>query len=196
MRNVFNNLMIFLCVADLMVIISSLSYSFQHLHPLLEDVTEPLLQLSDCLSHVSVTVSVFMTISITLERYFAVCSPLTYQVLVKVNLFIFDIYNINEFSNFPWVIRYLRFIIFFHLIQTKNMLRLVSWNVGNTRFSAPTSVQVFNKDWEYEFIWINFSCYCLHSPQHSQDCEPWKSSVPSGSYNHYLWDYLIKINEF
>ena len=83
MRNVFNNLMIFLCVADLMVIISSLSYSFQHLHPLLEDVTEPLLQLSDCLSHVSVTISVFMTISITLERYFAVCSPLTYQVLEK-----------------------------------------------------------------------------------------------------------------
>ena len=83
MRNVFNNLMIFLCVADLMVIISSLSYSFQHLHPLLQSVTEPLLQLSDCLSHVSVTISVFMTISITLERYFAVCSPLTYQVLEK-----------------------------------------------------------------------------------------------------------------
>ena len=192
MRNVFNNLMIFLCVADLMVIISSLSYSFQHLHPLLEDVTEPLLQLSDCLSHVSVTVSVFMTISITLERYFAVCSPLTYQVLVKVNLFIFDIYNIKEFSNFPWVIRYLRS----YSSYSKYMLRLVLWNEGNTRFSAPTSVQVFNKDWEYEFIWINCSCYCLHSPQHSQDCEPWKSSVPSGSYIHYLWDHLIKINKF
>ena len=79
MRNVFNNLMIVLCVADLLVIISSLPYSLKHLN-LFRSIVDPLLHLSDCLSHVAVSISVFMTICITLERHFAVCSPLTYQV--------------------------------------------------------------------------------------------------------------------
>ena len=72
--------MIALCIADILVIISSLSYSLKHLHPMFSSMVDPLLHLSDCLSHVAVSISVFMTICITLERYFAVCSPLTYQV--------------------------------------------------------------------------------------------------------------------
>ena len=80
MRNVFNHLMIFLCTADILVILSAMAMSLQNLHPKLISVMEPLISYSDCVSHVSITASVFFTISITIERYIAVCSPLTYQV--------------------------------------------------------------------------------------------------------------------
>ena len=80
MSNVFNHLMIFLCTADILVIISSMAISLQNLHPKLISVLDPLISYSDCVSHVSITASVFFTISITIERYIAVCSPLTYQV--------------------------------------------------------------------------------------------------------------------
>ena len=81
MRNVFNHLMMFLCTADLLVIISAMALSLQNLHPQLIGVLDPFISYSDCVSHVSITASVFFTISITIERYIAVCSPLTYQVV-------------------------------------------------------------------------------------------------------------------
>ena len=81
MSNVFNHLMMFLCTADILVIISAMAMSLQNLHPKLVSVMDPLISYSDCVSHVSITASVFLTISITIERYIAVCSPLTYQVL-------------------------------------------------------------------------------------------------------------------
>ena len=82
MSNVFNHLMIFLCTADILVIISAMANSLQNLHPKLISVMDPLISYSDCVSHVSITASVFFTISITIERYIAVCSPLTYQARV------------------------------------------------------------------------------------------------------------------
>ena len=89
MSNVFNHLMIFLCSADILVIISAMANSLQNLHPKLISVMEPLISYSDCVSHVSITASVFFTISITIERYIAVCSPLTYQVQVRASKTIF-----------------------------------------------------------------------------------------------------------
>ena len=39
---------------------------------------------SDGLCHISITASVFLTVAITVERYYAVCSPHTYQLRVAV----------------------------------------------------------------------------------------------------------------
>ncbi|XP_023335619.1 FMRFamide receptor isoform X2 [Eurytemora carolleeae] len=76
MRNIFNDLLSAMCLADLLVIIASFVTSTRSLQIqvpyILYAVTEGVL-------HIGVSASVFMTISITTERFAAVCSPHTYQ---------------------------------------------------------------------------------------------------------------------
>ena len=78
MRNVFNHLLATLCMADMMVILTNLVFSVNTLYPN-NPLLSTLVPVSDGLCHISVTASVFLTIAITVERYYAVCSPFTYQ---------------------------------------------------------------------------------------------------------------------
>ena len=79
MRNMFNDLMMILCLADMMVILSNLILSAQTLFPQ-NEIISIIYPLSDGLCHVAISVSVFMTITITFERFSAISSPFTYQI--------------------------------------------------------------------------------------------------------------------
>ena len=79
MRNVFNKLLVVLCMVDLLVILSNLILAYKTMFPL-SSVLKILTPWSDGLCHVSVSASVLMTIPITVERFYAVSSPLTYQI--------------------------------------------------------------------------------------------------------------------
>ena len=81
MRNVFNHLLATLCMADMMVILTNLVFSVNTLYPN-NPFLSTLVPVSDGLCHIAVTVRVFFTITITAERYYAVCSPFTYQTRV------------------------------------------------------------------------------------------------------------------
>ena len=79
MRNIFNSLLVVLCITDTMVILSML---FISVRVLMTDVhfLDHLLPLIEGVSHVSISASVFMTVAITVERYYAVSRPHTYQI--------------------------------------------------------------------------------------------------------------------
>ena len=83
MRNIFNYLLVALCMVDLMVILTNLVTAGKTFLP--QSVL--LLRLApwtDAICHIAVSASVFITIAITMERYQAVCFPYTYQIrLVK-----------------------------------------------------------------------------------------------------------------
>ena len=78
MRNVFNLLLATLCMADMLVILTNLVFSVNTLHPK-QPLLSSLVPWSDGLCHIAVTASVFLTVAITVERYYAVCSPYAYQ---------------------------------------------------------------------------------------------------------------------
>ena len=78
MRNIFNHLLAFLCLVDLVVIMTNLVFSLSTLQPE-HTVLTSLLPWSDGLCHIAVTCSVFLTLAITGERYQAVYSPYSYQ---------------------------------------------------------------------------------------------------------------------
>lgn len=77
MRNIFNDLLSALCIADLVVILTSVVASLRSLQVA---VPYTLYAISEGICHVGTTASVFMTVSITAERLAAVCHPHTYQV--------------------------------------------------------------------------------------------------------------------
>ena len=79
MRNMFNDLLVILCMADLSVIFSNLVLSARTLFP----DNKALLMItpwSEGLCHVAISASTFMTITIAIERYCAVSSPFTYKI--------------------------------------------------------------------------------------------------------------------
>jgi hypothetical protein len=79
MRNFFNHLLVFLCVAEMIVIFTNLFLCVRVCIPTFLPELGPW---SDGICHIAVTGSVFLTIAITVERYYAICSPHTYQARV------------------------------------------------------------------------------------------------------------------
>ena len=75
----FNDLLVILCMADLLVILSNLILSSRTMLPQ-NTILSIICSLSDGLCHVAISVSVFMTITITIERYSAISYPFTYQI--------------------------------------------------------------------------------------------------------------------
>ena len=83
MSNLFNKLLVVLCMVDLLVILSNLLLAGKTLFPQIS-ILQILTPWCDCLFHVAISASVFLTIAITAERYYAVSSPYTYKIrLVK-----------------------------------------------------------------------------------------------------------------
>ena len=78
MSNLFNKLLVILCMVDLLVILPNLILACNTLLPP-SSVLDILIPWSDGLCHVAISASVFMTIAITVERYYVVSSPYTYQ---------------------------------------------------------------------------------------------------------------------
>ena len=76
MHNVFNHLLVSL--ADLLVILTNLALAVRTFNPG-SSLLYQLAPWTDSLCHIGVSCSVFLTVSITLERYYAVCSPIAYQ---------------------------------------------------------------------------------------------------------------------
>ena len=81
MRSIFNHLLTSLCMVDLLVIMTNLVFSLNTLCPN-HSFLSILMPWSDGLCHIAVTSSVFLTIAITAERYYAVWSPYSYQTRV------------------------------------------------------------------------------------------------------------------
>ena len=79
MSNLFNKLLVILCMVDLLVILSTLILAGKTLFPK-NYILNMLTPWCDCLCHIAISASVFMTITITVERYCAVNSPYTYQI--------------------------------------------------------------------------------------------------------------------
>ena len=92
MRNIFNHLLAFLCMVDLMVIMTNLVFSLSTLLPDNTLLTS-LLPWSEGLCHISVTCSVFLILAITGERYQAVYSPYSYQAR-QATWWVFSAYTI------------------------------------------------------------------------------------------------------
>ena len=82
MKNVFNHMMMALCIVDLFVIITNISVAAMALNPK-SQVFLKIQPWSDAICHVAFSASVFLTISLTIERYSAIGNPLTYQTRVK-----------------------------------------------------------------------------------------------------------------
>ena len=78
MWNVFNHILTVLCFVDLVVILSNLPISLRTLIP--SYLSSPYPHWSDCICHIAVSSSSFLTVAITIERYLAVCYPINYQI--------------------------------------------------------------------------------------------------------------------
>ena len=81
MENVFNYLLVVLCISDLLVILSSFVHALNSLSTT-NYFTDELVVINDSVSHIAATFSIFLTMAITIERYFGVCSAFTYQARV------------------------------------------------------------------------------------------------------------------
>ena len=78
MVSVFNNILMFLCLSDLVFLLSNLAMSpvameFHDLYP------SELYHASECVCHVALAASIFLTASLSIERHQAVCVPHSYQ---------------------------------------------------------------------------------------------------------------------
>jgi hypothetical protein len=77
MTSVFNHLLLSLCLSDLVFLLSNLSMSPVMMHYFLYPAH--LYHASECLCHVALATSIFLTTSLSIERYQAVCFPHSYQ---------------------------------------------------------------------------------------------------------------------
>ena len=78
MVSVFNHLLLFLCLSDLVFLLTSLAMSpvameYHDLYP------AELYHASECVCHVALAASIFLTASLSIERHQAVCVPHSYQ---------------------------------------------------------------------------------------------------------------------
>ena len=81
MTSVFNHLLLSLCLSDLIFLLTSLVMSpiamgYHDLYP------AELYHLCECVCHVALAASIFLTTSLSLERHQAVCSPHSYQARI------------------------------------------------------------------------------------------------------------------
>ena len=138
MNNMFNKLLVILCMVDLLVILPNLILACTTLFPQ-SSIFHSLTPWSDGLCHVAISASVFMTIAITLERYYAVSSPYTYQIrLLK--------------KGFWWILfSYILPVIFGAIIinipkilQLANVLTMLPKNYKQIVIKAGVIYQVFH----------------------------------------------------
>ena len=81
MRNGFSYLLVTLCIVDLLVILSNVVLAVKTINP--DNIIIYKLSIfSDGLCHISLTASVILTVGITQERYYAVCTPHAYKARV------------------------------------------------------------------------------------------------------------------
>ena len=78
MGSVFNHLLLSLCLSDLIFLLTSLVMSplamqYYDLYP------TNFYQASECVCHVALAASIFLTTSLSVERHQAVCVPHSYQ---------------------------------------------------------------------------------------------------------------------
>jgi hypothetical protein len=76
--SVFNHLLLFLCLSDLVFLLTSLAMSpiameYHNLYP------AELYHACECVCHVALASSIFLTASLSIERHQAVCVPHSYQ---------------------------------------------------------------------------------------------------------------------
>ena len=76
--NVFNQLLVSLCSADILVIVTGLVTTVKIFYPHSQTL-HTIAPWSDGLCHISLSASVFLVVSITVERYQAVVHPHAYQ---------------------------------------------------------------------------------------------------------------------
>ena len=81
MANVFNYLLVSLCVVDLIVISTNFVHAAKTLVPC-SFIPTQIVVVNEAVSHIAVTTGIFLTMAITVERYFGVCSAFTYQARV------------------------------------------------------------------------------------------------------------------
>ena len=77
MTSVFNHLLLSLCLSDLVFLLSTLAMSPIVLHYYLYPAH--LYHASECVCHVALATSIFLTTSLSIERHQAVCFPHSYQ---------------------------------------------------------------------------------------------------------------------
>ena len=74
--NVFNKLLVTLCCADLLVLLTN---SVTVLKIFFPDSLDAVAPWTDSVCHMAVSASVFLMVSISLERHYAVCYPQEFQ---------------------------------------------------------------------------------------------------------------------
>ena len=128
MRNEFNHMLVALCIADLLVILSNMVLAVKTMNPQ-SSLLYQLAPLSDGLCHISITTSVFLTVAITIERYYAVCAPHMFKVRVAARGHWWIIYT--------YIIPTIFSAIFFNIpkilqlfLQTESQTETVMCNIG------------------------------------------------------------------
>ena len=77
MASVFNHLLLALCLSDLVFLLSNLAMSPMVLHYLAYPAD--LFHASECVCHMALATSIFLTSMLSMERHQAVCDPHHYQ---------------------------------------------------------------------------------------------------------------------
>ena len=125
----FNDLLVILCMADLLVILSNLILSSRTMLPQ-NTILSIICSLSDGLCHVAISVSVFMTITITIERYSAISSPFTYQIKLtrrgywkSISYYVLPVITASVILNLPKVLHIGRLLSPMSRYHEKNYIK-------------------------------------------------------------------------
>ena len=138
MSNLFNKLLVILCVVDMLVIIPNLIFSCEIFFPH-SKILNTITPWTDGLCHIAVSASIFMTIAITVERYYAVSSPYTYQIRLNKKGF----WTILTYHIIP-VILIAVIVNTPKLLQVSNVLSLLPLSYERIIIKAGIIYQVFH----------------------------------------------------
>ena len=138
MSNLFNKLLVILCMVDKLVIIPNMIFSCEIFFPD-SKILNSLTPWTDGLCHIAVSASIFMTIAITAERYCAVSSPYNYQIRLNQEGFwtilthqIIPVFLIAVIVNIP------------KLLQVSNVLSLLPLTYERISIKAGILYQVLH----------------------------------------------------